>query len=96
MPSIDLRLHPDMLTIHVSGHHDELVEFINWVDDCSVELWEPNQIDTNGEYARFNVDKWHDQIERQKDRLTNSIWCIGPIVSAVALKLRWNEYLDAK
>lgn len=88
----EVKIFHEMLTVYITAPSETLLSFLDWVDMGCVELWEPSDVDFNGKHMMLKTERWRKRITKG---LTQSIWCLGPVNSAMILKLRWHdEFMD--
>ena len=100
MRSFEIKVYPELLTGHLGCDPDTAMEFLDWVEESQIELWEPGSVDHEGNYRPLNVEKRRLQVKKDlhQQRGTPSqfqsttLWFLGPPDSALLLKLRWNDH----
>lgn len=91
MERLQLKVYGKLLTGHFVCDAKTAHEFLDWVDEGDVELWEPGQ--SVGEPLRWDTANQRTRIDEMVGRgvATVSLWFIGPPDHAVLLKLRWHD-----
>lgn len=99
MRAFEIKVYQEFLTVHIICDRETAREFYDWVEESQIPLWEPGQVDFEGNYRPINLERRIKALKVSDDyqglyEKDVAIWCLGHHDSAVLLKLRWHDHFS--